>query len=214
MSERTVRLSKGERLRLTKNLFYQGTAYFALTWNTNRYRGKRDFDLDLSMFCLDENGDCKDDRYFIWYEHKTAPNEALKHSGDNRVGVQNDDDGDAEVVKIQFDKIPDWVKSIVAVVTIYDHRSDQHFGLVDNAYVRLLDSENNEKVRFSLSEEAHVSQNVGMVFGQLNRVSESDWEFFAMEEASNNDLEDYIERYGMVLYNIIEKYAPQMLRHQ
>ena len=212
--EDALRLKKGDKLRLTKMLSYKDVAYFALTWNTNRYGGRRDFDLDLSMICVNEEGLCEDDRYFIWYEHKVAPKKALKHSGDNRTGVGDSDDGDAEVVEITLNKIPEWVRSIVAVVTIYDHREDQHFGLVDNAFVRIMDNKKEEKLRFSLSEEAHVAENVGMIFGQLDRLNETEWEFNAMEEGSNNDLEDYIEEYGMNLRKVIETYAPQMLQNQ
>lgn len=214
MANETLRLKKGEKLKLTKMLSYKDTAYFALTWNTNRYKGRRDFDLDLSMICVDEDGVCRDDKYFIWYEHKVALKKALKHSGDNRTGVGDNDDRDAEVVEIILDRLPEWVKSVVAVVTIYDHQEDQHFGLVDNAFVRIMDSNKEEKLRFSLSEEAHVAANVGMIFGQLDRINDTEWEFNAIEEGSNNDLEDYIEEYGMNLYNVIKTYAPKMLEHQ
>lgn len=212
MTNGTVKLKKGERIKLTKMISYKDVAYFALSWDTNRYGGKRDFDLDLSIICLNEDDMCQDDRYFIWYEHKIAPKGALEHSGDNRVGVN--DDGDAEVVKITLSKLPSWVKSVIAVVTIYDHENDQHFGVVDNACVRIMDSNKDEKLKFSLSEEAHVSENVGMVFGKLNRVNDEDWEFEAIEEGSDKDLEDYIEYYGMNLYEVVKKYAPQMLRNQ
>lgn len=213
MAEQAVRLKKGNKLRLTKMISYKEKVSFALSWNTNRYRGGRDFDLDLSMVCLNEDEICQDDKYFIWYEHKIAPKGAIRHSGDNKVGVSDEDD-DAEVIEILFDKIPEWVKSIVAVVTIYDAGDDQHFGVVDNAYVRLLDNNNEEKLRFSLSEETKVERNIGMIFGRLNRINSNEWEFEAIEEGSNNELEEYIELYGMDLYEIIKKYAPRMLEHQ
>lgn len=214
MAERT-RLVKGDRVRLRKVLPYTDTVYFALSWNTNRYREKRDFDLDLSMVCLDEDEICQDDRYFIWYEHKVSPKNALKHSGDNKKGVEDASEGDAEVIKIKLDQIPDWVKSIVPVITIYDHKDDQHFGLVDNAYIRIMDNNEEEKLRFSLSEEAHVADNVGMVFGKLTRMNdEGEWEFVAVEEGSDYDLEDYIELYGMTVYGVVKKYAPHMLKNQ
>ena len=213
MKDESLRLQKGGKLRLTKVLSYKEAAYFALTWNTNRYGGARDFDLDLSMFCVDEDGICQDDRYFIWYKHKVSPKGALTHSGDNRTGIS--DDGDAEVVKIILDRLPSWVKSIVAVVTIYDHGEDQHFGIVYNAFVRIMDSKKEEKLRFPLSEEEHVADNVSMIFGQLDRINDEEWEFNATEEGSaTNDLEEYIEMYGMNLLEIIKKYAPEMLRNQ
>lgn len=207
MANSGLKISKGEKIKLSKYISYKEEAYIAITWNTKRYKGERDFDLDLSFVCLDENGVCQDDKYFVWFKHKVAPLGAITHSGDNRVGVS--DNSDAETGKIVLSKLPSWVKSVAAVVTIFDHEDDQHFGLVDNAAIRIMDSKKEEKLRFPLSEEAHVAQNVGMIFGQLNRINDEEWEFVAIEEGSQNGLEEYIEYYGMDLLSILKKYSPQ-----
>lgn len=209
--ENGIRLVKDERISLKKMIPYKEAAFFALTWNTNRYPGHRDFDLDLSMVCLDENEVCRDDRYFIWWAHKTAPSGALMHSGDNRVGISGNSDDDAETIKIMLSKLPEWVKSVVAFVTIYDHQKDQHFGVVDNAYVRIMDKNHDEKVRCPLSESEKVADNISLIFGKMERVGDDEWEFVAVEEGSDMELESYIEMYGMNLRTLAEKYAPQSL---
>lgn len=208
-----IKLAKrDERISLRKMLSYKEAAYFALTWNTRRYGGKRDFDLDLSMVCLDEDGVCRDDRYFLWWGHKISPNGALQHSGDNKVGISGNSGDDAETIKIVLSKLPDWVRSVVPFVTIYDHQSDQHFGVVDNAYVRIMDSSREEKVRFMLSEEERVAKDTSLIFGKLERSGDEEWEFHAVEEGSSMELEDYVEMYGMNLRDLAQKYAPWCLK--
>ena len=48
-----INLQKGQRISLDKSLQY---ALVGLGWDTNRYDGGYDFDLDASAFMLGENG--------------------------------------------------------------------------------------------------------------------------------------------------------------
>ncbi len=43
-----VNLAKGQRVSLDKNM---NMALIGLGWDTNRYDGGKDFDLDASAFC-------------------------------------------------------------------------------------------------------------------------------------------------------------------
>lgn len=72
--------------------------------------------------------------------------------GDNRTG---EGDGDDEVIKIKLDKIPSDYETLAMTVTIYDAESRlQNFGMVGNAYVRVVDEETGEElIRFDLSED-------------------------------------------------------------
>ena len=200
----TIKLTKNQTIRLTKMIPYTETAYVALGWKTNRYRGGRDFDLDLSLFILDENRNCLDDKHFVWFQHKFTPENCIAHSGDDRNG---NNDSDAEVATMQLSKMPDKAKYVSIVVTIFDHGSDQHFGLVDDAYIRILNKDKEEKVRFNISEEEATSSSVSMRFGEFERVGEEEWEFKAIGEGSSMDLEDYIIEYGLDLQYIFNKYC-------
>lgn len=109
-----INLQKGQRVSLDNSM---KLALVGLGWDTNRYDGGFDFDLDASAFLLGENGKLQRDEDFIFYNNLQSRNGAVVHTGDNLTG---DGDGDDEVIFIDFTKIPSDVKKIAIVVTIHD----------------------------------------------------------------------------------------------
>ena len=87
-----VSLSKGQRVSLDKGIV---KALIGLGWDTNRYDGGHDFDLDASAFLLGSNGKVTCDEDFIFYNNLQSRNDAVVHTGDNRTG---DGDGDDELI--------------------------------------------------------------------------------------------------------------------
>lgn len=130
-----VNLKKGGRVSLTKDAgFVKGM--IGLGWDTNRYQGSADFDLDLVIFECNAQKRCINERYMVFYNNPALadPEGAIVHSGDNRTGAG---DGDDETAKIDLSKISPDVQSIVIAVTIYEAKANnQNFGLVDNALDR------------------------------------------------------------------------------
>ena len=123
-----VSLSKGQRVSLDKGIV---KALIGLGWDTNKYDGGYDFDLDAAAFLLGENGKVTCDEDFIFYNNLKSRNEAVVHTGDNRTG---DGDGDDEVIMIDFSKIPANISKIAITVTIHDAvNRKQNFGQVSNA---------------------------------------------------------------------------------
>ena len=61
-----INLQKGQRISLDKSLQY---ALVGLGWDTNRYDGGYDFDLDASAFMLGENGKLLRDEDFVFYNN-------------------------------------------------------------------------------------------------------------------------------------------------
>ena len=59
-----INLSKGQRVSLDKGV---RLALVGLGWDTNRYDGSADFDLDASAFLLGANGKVRSDDDFIFY---------------------------------------------------------------------------------------------------------------------------------------------------
>ena len=59
-----VNLSKGQRVSLDKNM---QMALVGLGWDTNKYDGGADFDLDASAFLIGANGKVRNDNDFIFY---------------------------------------------------------------------------------------------------------------------------------------------------
>ena len=71
--------------------------------------------------------------------------------GDNLTGAG---EGDDEQIVIELDKVPAQYDRIVVVVNIFRAEArHQHFGMIENAFIRIVDARNNQELcRFNLSE--------------------------------------------------------------
>lgn len=188
-----VSLKKGERVNLTKeDGFVRGM--IGLGWDTNRYQGSADFDLDLVIFECNAQKRCINEKYMIFYNNPTLadPEGAIVHSGDNRTGAG---DGDDETAKIDLSKVNPEVQSIVIAVTIHEAKANnQNFGLVDNAFVRLVDESGKEVLRYDLGEDFSIQTSV--VFAEIYRNGD-DWKFRAVGEGYEKELVDLCREYGI-----------------
>lgn len=201
-----IKLVKNDSIKIRKLVSFNRPVTIALGWKTNRYSGREDFDLDLSLAVCDENNECLDMRHLIWFYNKTTPEDSIFHSGDNTVG---DDEGDAETAKIIFAKLPDKAKYIHCFVTIYDAKDrKQNFGQVDDAYIRLLNENGDEKVRFEISEEDMTADKCSMEFAKFIRMdSGDDWEMKMVAEGRDWEIENWIEHFGLNLRKVFERYC-------
>ena len=77
-----INLRKGERVSIN----IVKLALVGLGWDTNRYDGGDDFDLDASAFLLGKNNKLMCDEDFIFYNNLESKNGAVVHTGDNLVG--------------------------------------------------------------------------------------------------------------------------------
>lgn len=187
-----VTLSKGGRVNLTKGTGLK-EGMIGLGWDTNRYEGSANFDLDLVIFECDKNKRCIDERHFIFYGNLEDPEGAIKHSGDNRTGAG---DGDDETAFIKFANIPETVENIVIVVTIYEAKANnQNFGLVDNAFIHMVNTETNEEIlRYDLGEDFSIQ--TAVVFAEIYK-NAGEWKFKAVGEGYAKDLSDLCQEYGI-----------------
>lgn len=190
-----VNLSKGQRVSLDKSVTM---ARIGLGWDTNRYDGGNDFDLDACVFLLGKNGKVLKDEDFVFYNNLTARDGAVVHTGDNRTG---DGDGDDEAIIIDFAKIPAEIEKIAVTVTIFDApQRNQNFGQVSNAYVRVLkvdnadDANGEEVLRFDLVEEFSIE--TALVVCEIYRYN-GDWKFNAVAAGYQGGLEALCRSYGV-----------------
>lgn len=188
-----INLSKGAKINLSKEAPGLKKIMFGLGWNCNKYSGGADFDLDASVFLVDANGRTVKDG-FIFYNNLVGPNNAVVHQGDNRIG---DDNGDAEQIYIDLDLVPANVDKIAITVTIdaADQRH-QNFGMVENAYCRLLNTEDEDKevVHFNLGEDFSVE--TAIVVGEVYRHN-GDWKFNAIGQGFSGGLLALCKNYGI-----------------
>ena len=130
-----ISLSKGQKVDLTKTNPGLTKVIVGLGWDTNKYDGGKDFDLDTSVFLLGDNGKVGSDSDFIFYNNTTGGNGSVVHTGDNRTGAG---DGDDEQTNIDLNNVPASVQRITFAITIHEAESrSQNFGQVSNAYVRI-----------------------------------------------------------------------------
>ena len=109
------------------------------------------------------------------------------HQGDNLTG---EGDGDDEQIMVNLSMVPTSIDKIVFVVNIYDARArNQHFGMIRNAFIRLVNMDNNTEIcRYNLSD--NYNNMTGLVVGEIYRKN-GEWKFNAIgqpvQEASRFD---------------------------
>ena len=189
----SVSLTKGQRVDLTKGRPSLNKILIGLGWDVNQYTGEVDFDLDASVFITKENGKVGSDDDFVFYGNLEHNTKSVIHTGDNRTG---DGDGDDEVIKVRFDSIPSDYMMLSVAVTIYDAENRlQNFGMVNNAYVRVVDEETGEElIRYDLSED--FSTETAIVVAEIYKKN-GEWKFKAVGSGYNGGLASLCRQYGI-----------------
>lgn len=187
-----VNLTKGGNVNLSKEAPTMTKAIAGLGWDARVTDGQA-FDLDASVFLVGDNGKVLSDQHFIFFNNATSPDGSVAHQGDNRTG---DGEGDDEQVKIALGNVPADVKKAVFAVTIYDAETrKQNFGMVSNAYIRIVNEDNNTEIaRYDLSEDA--STETAMVFGELYRHN-GEWKFKAVGQGFAGGLSALASQHGV-----------------
>ncbi len=133
------------------------------------------------------------DKDFVFYGNLSNATKSVIHTGDNRTG---DGEGDDEVIKVNLQNLPNNSEKISVAVTIYDANNRlQNFGMVENAYIRVLDEETGEQLlRYDLSED--FSTETAIVVGEIYRRN-NEWKFKAVGSGYNGGLEALCRTYGI-----------------
>ena len=190
-----INLSKGGNINLSKTAPTMNKVDLGLGWNPRATDGKA-FDLDAVAFLTGEDGKVRLDGEFIFFNQKVSPCGSVTHNGDNRTG---DGDGDDETISVDLSKVPQEVAKIVFAVTIHEgQQNGQNCGLVDRAYIRVINQDANaeELARFDLSEDG--STEVAMIFGELYRHS-GEWKFKAVGQGFSGGLGALAASYGVAV---------------
>ena len=192
-----INLQKGQRVSLDSSM---KLALVGLGWDTNRYDGGADFDLDASAFLLGENGKLLRDEDFVFYNNLNGRDGAVVHTGDNLTG---DGDGDDEVIMIDFSKIPSEIKKIAICVTIHDAEARrQNFGQVSNAYIRIaklsdeFDTGGEPVLKFDLEEEFSIE--TALVVAEIY-FKNGEWKFNAVAAGYQGGLEAICRSFGAMV---------------
>ena len=186
-----VSLSKGQKVDLTKSNPGLTKVSIGLGWDTNKYDGGQDFDLDASIFLLGSGGKVAGPEGFIFYNNTTGANGSVVHSGDNLTG---DGAGDDEVVHVDLPAVPASIEKITFAVTIHDGETrGQNFGMVSNAFIRVF-NESGELIRYDLGEDFSIE--TALVVGELYRHS-GEWKFAAIGSGYQGGLTALCNDFGL-----------------
>jgi tellurium resistance protein TerD len=199
-----ISLQKGQRISLSKEAPGLTKIICGLGWDVIKRAGGgffsnfgnkagEEYDLDASVVCLDSAGKLINNRNIIYFGNLEHPSGAIIHRGDNLTGAG---DGDDEVIIIDLSRIPANIHKLVFVVNIYDCQArKQDFSQIENAFVRLVNTANNQELaRFNLSGKDYQGM-TGMILSEVYRHNE-EWKMAAIGNGvSVNGLGELVESY-------------------
>ena len=149
-------------------------------------------DLDLSAILVPKGTRITQQNameHVVFYNNQAV--QGVRSTGDNRTGIG---EGDDEQIIVDLDLVAPNIEKIIFIVTIFDATSKrQTFGMVQNAFARLVDQETNDEIcRYKLSND--YSTDTCIQFCSLNRTFNG-WQFEAVGKGSNGDLNSLLTQY-------------------
>jgi len=214
-------LSKGTSFNLSKAAPGLSVAYVGLGWDANDDPNGPVFDLDVSAFCLGENGQIPEMTDLVFYgssnktvlegeepEERPVSTDASVYGAIDEIGGgegdDDDEDGDEEDMRIYFERVADHIKEIVVVVTItkypHDEEKDKRtldldMSQVEGCYARIIDdSTGTELCTYTLSEDFGKEDAVEV--GKFSKDSSGEWNFTAIGEGYEGGIMTFIKKYA------------------
>lgn len=194
----SVSLQKGQKVSLSKeggsglSRIIVGLGWDEAQKKKGLFAAKpKPIDCDASAFIL-MNGKLVDGADIIYFGNLGHRSGAIQHMGDNLTGAG---EGDDEQIIIDLERVPQEFDRIVIVVNIYQAiQRKQHFGLIQNAFIRVVDTRNNNELcRYSLTD--NYSNMTAMIFGEVYRHN-GEWKFNAIGQGTNDPgLKELAARY-------------------
>lgn len=201
-----ITLVKGQGLSLEKSQHNLSLVTIGLGWDIVEQKTSflgglfggqsAEYDLDVVAFLCDVNGTVRDvgrdasgnptlkNSDVIFFNNLKHRSGDIWLTGDNRTGAG---DGDDEQIIVKLNSLSNDYHKIVFVVQIYEGaKNNQHFGQVQNAFIRAVDASGKEMVRFDLSGKGHYDQQRSLLFAELVRESNG-WKFNALGSSSASD---------------------------
>ena len=175
------KVQKGQKVLLSSGVIPAVDACFG--WNVTDSR----CDVDVSAFLLGADGKVIGDSWFVFYGQALSP--------DNSTRFMEGGGADREKIQIDLGKLDPRVKKIVFVLTINDALQNRlHFGMLKDAYVRIMDKSGKELVSFLMTE--YYNNVISMMIGELYQHNGA-WKFNAVGNGVAKDLAGLCALYGV-----------------
>jgi stress response protein SCP2 len=200
-----VSLGKGQGISLKKTENNLSQVTIGLGWDIQAQKksflglfggGTADYDLDVIAFLVGANGKVNNlgrdaqgnvtlqNGDVVFFNNQYHGSGHIWLTGDNHTGAG---DGDDEQIIVKLNDLSQQYHKVVFVVQIYKAvENKQHFGQVNNAFIRAVDATGKEMVRFDLSGTGQYEQQRSLLFAELVRET-SGWSFNAVGQASSSD---------------------------
>lgn len=196
-----VSLSKGQKISLSKEKAGLEKVVVGLGWDAKQekkgflsslFSSESDIDCDATaLVCT--NGKIANNKDVVYFGNLRHSSGAITHMGDNLTG---DGDGDDEQIVVDLKKVPSKCDKIVFVVNIYQAVSrKQHFGMIQNAFIRIVDTKDNQEIcKFNLTD--NYDNMTAMIFGELV-LQDGEWQFNALGEGTKDPgLKELVARFS------------------
>lgn len=193
----SVRLQKGQKVSLSKEKPGLSAVIVGLGWDAvqqeRRLFAPKPKDIDCDAFALLlTNGKLTSKDDIVYFGNLRHKSDAVMHMGDNLTG---EGEGDDEQIVIDLNRVPEQYDKIILAVNIYKaYARHQHFGMIENAFIRLVDGRNNSEICiYNLSE--NYNGQTAMLFGEVYRY-QGEWKFGAIGQGTNDgSIGDFVKRY-------------------
>lgn len=193
----SVNLSKGQRINLSKEVEGLSKIMVGLGWDAakqsggilNHLFGSTSYSIDCDASAI-TMGNGNKYRACIYYGNLSEDN--VYHHGDNLTG---DGDGDDEQITVDLAHLSSEIERMVFVVNIYNcTERKQDFGLIKNAYIRLVDESTGKEIcKYNLSDD--YAGKTAMIFAEVYR-NNGEWKFNAIGQGTNDaSISQLINRY-------------------
>ncbi|MDU1910276.1 TerD family protein [Fusobacterium sp.] len=187
----SISLQKGQKISLTKDNSSLDKIILGLGWDQaseeksgffSMLGKKANIDCDATAMLL-QNGKMIDKKDIVYFGNLKHYTNSVRHTGDNLTG---EGDGDDEQIIVELKKVPQNYDKIVIVVNIFKAKDrKQHFGMIKNAFIRLIDTKTNKEMcRYNLTDD--YSGCTALIFGEVYRHNE-EWKFNAIGQGTTDD---------------------------
>ncbi len=183
----SISLQKGQKVSLSKDNAGLSRVIIGLGWDevkqkTGFFAPKpAPIDCDASALML-QNGHLINKGDIVYFGNLRHQSGTVIHMGDNLTGAG---DGDDEQIVVDLSMVPQQYDRIVLVVNIYQAiQRNQHFGLIQNAFIRIVDGRTNvEMCKYNLTD--NYAGMTSMIFGEVYRHN-GEWKFNAIGQGTND----------------------------
>jgi tellurium resistance protein TerD len=217
-----LKLQKGGKLKMQST---DGSAINSLRlelgWSPQVFSSGSQFDLDVSAVALIDNsnpdypfGHSHSEDFVLFYNSRfrtsdgkttfiddgdvkqgrpAVPGCAMIHSGDSRDGVS---EGADEIIHMSLDRMPEDVNVVHVLVTIDKGvERGQHFGMVNDSWVRVFNDTTNERLaEYKLEDD--IDHSTALLFVEL-RKRNGEWGVKAANQGFKNGLREFFRLYGL-----------------